>query len=120
MQLEDDAPLSFTSRLAESGDLAVPAISVDHYVESTGLARIDFIKIDVEGAEDTVIRGMTNTLQVFHPDVLVEIHGNEGNKSKSLVRLQEAGYELKKVERTGLVPFVATTQVGHVLGVGRV
>jgi hypothetical protein len=92
-------------------------ISIDYHVESTGLARIDFIKIDVEGAEDTVIRGMTNTLQVFHPDVLVEIHANDGKESEGLQQLKAMGYKLMRVERVGLTPCDTQARGGHLVGV---
>jgi hypothetical protein len=106
------------SKLFENCDFTVPVISIDYHVESTGLARIDFIKIDVEGAEDTVIRGMTNTLQVFHPDVLVEIHANDGSESEALDRLQAAGYQLKRVQ--SVAPSLCDTRArgGYVLAEG--
>jgi FkbM family methyltransferase len=119
MQLEDDAPLPFTSRLAESGDLAVQTVSIDSYVETNGLDRLDFVKIDVEGAEDAVIRGMSCTLGSLRPAVLVEIHANDGSDSEALGRLQAAGYQLKRVQSDGLSPCDIHAWGGYVLGMSK-
>jgi FkbM family methyltransferase len=64
MQSDLNNPLSFIGRLSERGDSTVPLVNIDRYVETAGLERLDFVKIDVEGAEDTVIRGMTKTLRI--------------------------------------------------------
>jgi FkbM family methyltransferase len=115
MQLEDDAPLSFTARLAESGDLAVQTMSIDSYVETNGLDRLDFVKIDVEGAEDAVIRGMNRTLGSLRPAVLVEIHAKDGSESETLKRLKENGYHLRRLEPDGWTICDTRARGGHVL-----
>lgn len=115
MQLEDDAPMSFTSRLAETGRLAVQTVSVDSYVETNGLDRLDFVKIDVEGAEDAVIRGMNRTLGNLRPALLVEIHANDGGESETLKRLKENGYHLRRPEPDGWTICDTRARNGHVL-----
>jgi FkbM family methyltransferase len=45
----------------------------DEIVESTGISAIDFIKIDVEGQEDRVIKGFRRSLARFQPIVLFEV-----------------------------------------------
>ncbi len=40
----------------------VPAITIDSYVASNEIERVDFIKIDVEGLEDRVYQGMLETV----------------------------------------------------------
>jgi len=109
--------LSFTSRLSEKDNLIVPVTSIDRYVESAGLSKLDFVKIDVEGAEDAVVRGMTTTLQRFRPVILVEIHGNDGKESEGLQQLKAMGYKLMRVERVGLTPWDTQARGGHLVGV---
>ncbi len=46
-------------------------ISIDE--EFPGLERLDFIKIDIEGAELFALKGMINTLKKFRPVILIEI-----------------------------------------------
>ena len=51
----------------------VKMITLDEWVETAGLARIDFIKVDVEGFEFFVLRGAERVLYKFHPTILCEI-----------------------------------------------
>jgi FkbM family methyltransferase len=52
----------------------VNCLTMDQLVESTKATRVDLVKIDVEGAEMSVLRGMTRTLTCFRPKLIVEIH----------------------------------------------
>lgn len=45
----------------------VPVTTIDAIVEELRLDRVNFIKIDVEGAEKQALFGATNTLRRFHP-----------------------------------------------------
>jgi FkbM family methyltransferase len=47
-------------------------LTVDDFVTENKLSRCDLIKIDVEGFEDHVFRGMTETLQKFNPRIIFE------------------------------------------------
>lgn len=70
---------------------------LDTLVQEMGLRRIDYIKIDVEGAEIEVIRGSLKTLAKFKPSLIVECeNGNIDQLSTLLTRL---GYELEVLER---------------------
>lgn len=82
MRAEIDRALSFTGQLAEDGNLSVPMTTLDNYMALADLKRLDLIKIDVEGAEDRLVRGMTKTLEILHPSVLVEIHRDDGQESE--------------------------------------
>jgi FkbM family methyltransferase len=46
--------------------------SLDHLLEENGIAHVDVIKIDVEGAEELVLRGATRTLTTNRPVVIFE------------------------------------------------
>ena len=46
---------------------------IDDVVRELNLARVDAMKIDVEGAEVSVLRGAGATLQRFHPKVVIEV-----------------------------------------------
>ena len=115
MQSDQTNPLSFVTHLSEKGDLVVSTTSVDKYLESRKLSGLDFIKIDVEGAEDAVIRGMSRTLGSLRPVVLVEIHANDGGESETLNRLKENGYHLRHLEQDGWTTCDTRARVGHVL-----
>jgi FkbM family methyltransferase len=59
-------------RYAGYNEETVEAITLDRLVERDGVARIDFIKIDVEGFELEVLRGCPQILKRSQPTVLLE------------------------------------------------
>lgn len=46
---------------------------IDAVVRELNLSRVDAIKVDVEGAEVSVLRGAIGTLKRFHPKLVVEV-----------------------------------------------
>ena len=52
---------------------AVRGRPIDHVIAELGLQRVDVIKVDVEGAEYLVLRGLRETLRRFHPKVVMEV-----------------------------------------------
>jgi len=48
------------------------AMTMDHWVEASAPKRLDFIKLDVDGHEPSVIAGSTRTLAAFSPRILIE------------------------------------------------
>jgi FkbM family methyltransferase len=52
----------------------VPTVKIDTLIESRGEKAPDIIKIDVEGAEELVLRGAERTLRDRSPVLLMEIH----------------------------------------------
>ena len=85
-----------------------PVSSVDAELEGLGLARVDFMKIDVEGGELDVISGSLNTLLTFRPLVYCEMYekwtaGFGYTPSELFSRLCGAGYVEARVIRDGRV-----------------
>jgi FkbM family methyltransferase len=46
--------------------------TVDGLVRELGLSRVDFLKIDIEGAVPAALRGASETLRRFHPRIALE------------------------------------------------
>jgi FkbM family methyltransferase len=79
----------------------VPTRRLDDYVAGLGKAP-NLIKIDVEGAELTVLEGARRTLAVARPILLVEVHGwgtDEGEKVLQV--LSELHYDTQIVGKKG-------------------
>lgn len=68
--------------------MQIPAISLDAYFPIG--SRVDFVKMDIEGAEVQALAGMRRLLRECRPLVLIEFHGQEGWNSRN--ELLEAGY----------------------------
>ncbi len=49
-------------------------ITVDYFIENRNIPAVSLIKIDVEGAEFAVIKGMLRCLKNYRPHLLIEMH----------------------------------------------
>jgi FkbM family methyltransferase len=82
------------------GDVIVEAVSLDEYLlEQT--KRVDFLKVDAEGAEDRVLDGARALIERDHPVIMMEVHHFDGRLEASSVpaKLVSMGYELKQIDR---------------------
>jgi len=71
--------------------MEVPCTRLADHLEQAGLPSPALIKIDVEGAEYSVLRGMSRTLELGSPALMVEV---SEQSTKVLGLLREAGYSL--------------------------
>lgn len=81
-----------------SSSSEVGCITLDSYVERESIEKIDFIKIDVEGAELDVLSGARNTLMQWKPLILMEVNETalawHGRTSSELFTLMTSlGYQ---------------------------
>ncbi len=75
----------------------VDAIKLDDYNNNE---KVELIKIDVEGAEISTLRGLKNTLTNFSPDVLIEI--NNKADIKNVKKMFPRGYNIYDIDETEL------------------
>lgn len=74
------------------GNLSIDAAAEQHFAP-------DFIKMDIEGAEATALRGASRVLAETRPSIVIETHG-EAVEEKCVEILRGAGYEPQVVDRT--------------------
>jgi len=114
LSIEAHPANSGAARLVErAGD--IPVSTLDDFVESHGLTRVDLIKIDVEGYEERVLAGGRRTFGRFHPHLLLEINPPSldaaGSAPAHLMSMVESfGYRIQEIDRRRLRPLVHAPQ----------
>ncbi len=84
-----------TERLSSAEILQVPVVTLDHVLLSARIYDIDFLSVDVEGFEMSVLRGLS--FDRFKPRlILIEDWGHDWERHRFL---RKHGY--KRVRRTG-------------------
>lgn len=76
----------------------IPLVPIDALVEELSLERIDVIKMDIKGAVERALRGARQTLQRYHPKLIIAADEQEADEPKSIVALVdqlESGYRLR-------------------------
>ncbi len=87
---------SGTGKISDDGQYFVSVVSVDSFVLKNKIDRLDFLKVDVEGAEDKVIEGAKDTLKKFQPTIFLSLHG-EDKYIKCKTMLEQLGYKFIKI-----------------------
>ncbi len=94
---------SFVRAMSGSVTVEVPVRTLDSIVTGHHLERIDFIKMDVEGAEANVLRGGLDMLASIRPrSILFEINepGVDHEDSEVIELLREVGYRFFSIPRS--------------------
>jgi FkbM family methyltransferase len=77
--------------------IVTPLTTLDAFVAGHSLARLDFIKADIEGAEGRMLSGATHTLRTLRPILLLELENRHLTRFDTDIgairnRLSELGY----------------------------
>jgi FkbM family methyltransferase len=72
-----------------SGNSQVPLRSIDHLVNTKEIERIDFIKLDVEGAELDVVRGARDSIQRFKPKLAISLYHKPNDIFEIILHIKE-------------------------------
>ncbi|NNL66675.1 MAG: FkbM family methyltransferase [Myxococcales bacterium] len=65
---------SVSTRVSEDGACEASTIALDDFVAENGIGRVDFIKMDVEGAEREALRGATRILREHEPRLAISAY----------------------------------------------
>jgi len=90
----DKTSLHSTKKDFGRGSIIVNAKALDNVLNELKVERVNWIKIDVEGAEFEVLKGLQNTLRKQRPTLIVEIW-EEQNKIEDFI--SKLGYTLEKI-----------------------
>lgn len=69
-----DAGNSGSGYVHENAVLKIEVVSIDSFVRSEGISRLDWIKMDIEGAEFDALIGAEETIRRFKPKLAISIY----------------------------------------------
>ena len=105
MTSEEDAGRYYRNRIVAGGDGAttIPAVTLEQFFASESLERVDFLAMNIEGAELLAIKGMSSIVDriqnvaIACHDFLADESGDESLRTKSLVRefLVDHGFDVE-------------------------
>ncbi len=81
-------------------------VSLDDWVASKDFTRIDWIKMDIEGAEERAIRGGIETIERFKPRIILEAHVFLDSELPRKIRSLLPGYTWDEYPREPCVMMV--------------
>jgi FkbM family methyltransferase len=85
-------------QIVETADHTTIEVPI-HRLDGLKLRPPQLVKIDVEGVELAVLRGMTNILEASRPKIIVELHGVDDDEVERFLRA--AGYEPRQLDDGG-------------------
>jgi hypothetical protein len=83
--------------------MSVPTLTLDQVIEEAGISgNVSFIKIDAEGSEPLILKGMSRTIERFRPTIWLEVNRpslRAGNFPIDAIEtpLREAGYDFYRL-----------------------
>ncbi len=98
------------SNVLSSNDsvINVKVTSIDNFVKKNKINKVDFIKMDIEGAEFDALKGAVNTLRRDKPDLLIAIYhkGEHFFEIPGWLKKQVPEYNLRFVAMNGASPIM--------------
>ena len=83
-------------------------MTLDQFVKNNNLLKIDWIKLDVEGAEEHVIRGGLLSINKFLPKMIIECHTFLDKNLDSNIKELLTNYDCVEIERDPCVMLICT------------
>jgi FkbM family methyltransferase len=93
----NNAADSFVLLSDGSQAVAAPLTTIDNAVAELGLERVDYMKLDIEGAEARALRGARQTLAKFHPrmSIAAEHFATDGAELPKVVKSLVQNYQVE-------------------------
>jgi FkbM family methyltransferase len=86
---------SLQGKLSDAGQASVPVVTLDSWLATNAEQPPHVVKIDVEDAEERVLRGMREILRTARPSLIIELHGTNAVIADVL---DDAGYRHSPLE----------------------
>jgi len=106
----------------DARNLSIPVTTLDEFVRERRLARVDFIKVDVEGYEMKLLAGADDTLARFRPRLMVEVNPDalirfDSSAENLMQALRARNYSIYEATRRGLHPIDRLPRLGKYMNV---
>lgn len=110
----EDSDAYLRNRSNAGKGIPVPAATLDTIHQTLRLGRVQFLKMNIEGAESLAIQGMAETLKhvevlcISCHDFLAEATGDDGLRTKNTVMqfFQEKRFDIIERSYPGLPPYI--------------
>ena len=88
-----------------AGELTVDLVSIDDLIAQNRIASPNFVKVDVEGGELDVLKGMTQTIKTYKPTIIYEVDDGDRTAYEQKYRelesfLQTLDYQVTPTENS--------------------
>ena len=105
-----------------SDGIITKSVTLDHLVLKHKLERVDFIKIDVQGAELMVLRGCKQVIKKFSPILMIEIdqtslHRHHTDVKTLISQLSDLGYQFNISVGENLIQAIEPSKVQELANV---
>lgn len=91
------------------GTSGAEVFALDDFIASTGVDKVDLLKLDVDGNEEDVLNGSLHTLERYRPSIVIEwafsVIAESGRSPRSMIQqLSDLGYSPKEIRSHSLRP----------------
>lgn len=92
------------------GSSSADQVTLDSFAAQNAIARLDVMKVDIEGCEERLLIGAAKTIERFRPVLLIELNPQALDAFRTtaenlIARLRRHGYQLFRLTWLGLKPF---------------
>lgn len=85
--LNDCSGVGYLTDSKKLNSIEIQSITLDQHADNVGLKRLDFIKLDIEGAEVAALKGAKQTLAKLKPKIAIEY--NYGTAIRASTTIEE-------------------------------
>lgn len=91
--------------------ITVQQKTLDTFVQEQGITKLDFLKMDIQGAEMDLLNGASATISKYKPTIFLEALALFNDTKALYVKFRAYGYNVYIIEENGLKPIANTAAV---------
>jgi hypothetical protein len=91
--------------------ITVQQKTLDTFVQEQGITKLDFLKMDIQGAEMDLLNGAALTIGKYKPTIFLEALALFNDTKALYEKFSAYGYSVYMIEDNGLKPIANTAAV---------